>query len=192
MNMKTDYKWLEVWASRIADKSVLELGAGEGMDTTFLRMLSSSLVSTDLNTNEELGITYLDHSKPLPFEENSFDVVVSSLSMHYFYWNKTIEIIKEISRILKKGGLLVCRVNSVNDTNYGATGYPEVETGLYQVKGQIKRFFKEEDILKLFAKGWNIVSIEEKQIDRYKNLKSVWEFGAVSELPDSQLPSFAC
>jgi len=178
--MKVDYEWLDSWVPRFLEKSILELGAGEGVDSAYLKRQGCMLLATDLTPNLELGITHLDHAKPLPFHDNSYDVVVASLTLHYFKWSQTEEIVKEISRVLTSGGLLVCRVNSVNDEHYGATGYPELEKRLFNVKGQQKRFFTREDIVKLFAKNWTIEAIEEKRIDRYKHPKTVWEFGAIN------------
>jgi ubiquinone/menaquinone biosynthesis C-methylase UbiE len=180
MNIKTDFKWLESWEENIIEKSILELGAGDGRDSAYLRDHSYSLISTDLKPNEDLMISFMDHSKPLSFEDDSFDVVVASLTLHYFTWSQTTGIVKELKRILKNGGLLICRVNSIKDTNYGASGYPEVEPGVYQVNDQLKRFFAKKDVIKLFCQGWKVKRIEEKLIDRYMYPKAVWEFGAVT------------
>ena len=179
-NMKVDYEWLESWTARVSNKSVLELGAGEGIDSAYIRRYCRTLLATDLKPNQELGISHLDHGKPFPFSENEFHVVVASLTLHYFKWSNTVEIVKEICRVLKSGGLLICRVNSVNDEYYGATGYAELEPRLYSVNGQQKRFFTKEDIITLFDKKWTLESIEEKQIDRYEHPKMVWEFGAIN------------
>ena len=119
----------------------------------------------------------LDHSKKLPFENNSFDVVVASLCLHYFNWSATNAIIIEVSRILRSGGFLLCRLNSKNDINYGSTGYPEIETDLFNVKGRSKRFFNKSDIYELFPEPWKLTSLQEKLIDRYDKEKVVWEFG---------------
>lgn len=178
--MKIDNKWLDFWGPRLSGKSILELGAGEGKDSAYLRRHGCSLVASDLTPNLELGITRLDHGKPLPFHDNTYDVVVASLTLHYFRWTQTEDIVKELGRVLKSDGLLICRVNSINDKHYGATGYPEIEKRLFNVKGQLKRFFTREDIDELFAKHWNIETIEEKQIDRYEHPKNIWEFGAIN------------
>jgi hypothetical protein len=37
------------------------------------------------------------------------------------------KILKEISRVLMKDGILLCRVNSINDRNYGAGQGIEIE-----------------------------------------------------------------
>ena len=62
--------------------------------------------------------------------------MIANLTLHYFEWHKTKEIMEELRRILIKGGLLICSVNSVQDTNYGAVGFPRVEMGLYRVNGR--------------------------------------------------------
>jgi hypothetical protein len=46
--------------------------------------------------------------------------MIADLSLHYFSWDETKKIVNEIKRVLKEDGFLLVRVNSVNDTNYGA------------------------------------------------------------------------
>ncbi|WP_444885626.1 class I SAM-dependent methyltransferase [Microbulbifer sp. PSTR4-B] len=176
--MKSDYKWLDSWVKEIKGKSVLELGAGTGIDTQILRSIASKLIATDLVRNDPLDIEELDHSEPLPYESNSFEVVVASLCLHYFDWNKTEEIVSELYRVLTPGGMLIGRVNSKNDTNYGATGYSEVESNLFIVNNQAKRFFDKADLRRLFNKKWDISFFVEKTIDRYSMPKTILEFRA--------------
>lgn len=175
-----DYRWLDAWQSNLKNQTVLELGAGSGADTRLLRNQVANLTATDLTANSELGIKALDHSQPLPFRDNSFTVVIASLTLHYFSWLTTVAIIKEIKRILQPSGLLICRLNSTNDIHYGAVGYEQIEPGLFNVKGQAKRFFSEQDIQQLWQRntGWQIEACQEKQIDRYLQPKTIWEFAA--------------
>ena len=64
------------------------------------------------------------------------------------------------------------------DINYGSVGYPEIESGLFSVEGQQKRFFTKASVLDYFAKNWQIDHLEEKTIDRYHKPKVIWEFVA--------------
>lgn len=77
-------------------------------------------------------------------------------------------------------GFLLCRLNSIRDINYGAEGSPELAAGLYRVENQPKRFFSESDINELFGPNWKLGDLVEKTIDRYKKLKTVWEFAAIN------------
>ena len=179
--MKTDYKWLEKWANDLKGKSILELGCGEGADTAVIATYADTVIACDLEPPENTpSVMELDHSKKLPFEAKVFSVVVASLCLHYFSWAITCGIASEISRVLSSNGLLICRLNSTNDSNYGANGYPEIENNLYSVKGKTKRFFTDYDIQSLFPEPWKLLDLEEKHIDRYAKDKIVWEFGAIN------------
>jgi len=186
--MNTDMKWLEPWAYVFEGKRVLELGCGPGIDSQFISTKASSLIAGDLNINiaideslNENKVKYLalDHSETLPFKDAKFDVAIASLTLHYFSWSKTVEILGEISRVLANNGQLICRLNSTLDTNYGAIGHIELEAGLYDVNGANKRFFSEQDILLLFADHWRLIDLKHQTIDRYEKPKKIWAFKAV-------------
>ena len=181
--MKPDHKWLVKWASYLRGKKVLELGCGQGIDTLLISSWAESLVTCDFNPHrseeDNVAAIKMDHSKTLPFISGEFDVVVASLCLHYFYWDNTERIIKDILRVLAKDGVLICRLNSNQDFNYGAVGYPEIEPGLYDVDGTSKRFFSLNDALRLFGGRWEIIELEHKTIDRYELPKSIWDLGVV-------------
>lgn len=187
--MKTDHGWLEQWTSILRGRRVLELGCGNGTDTKMLAMSVGNLVACDLeveslSTAHPIGshVQYMavDHSKSLPFSDGEFDIVVASLTLHYFKWEKTKSIVDEISRVLNSRGQLICRLNSRQDMNYGATGHLELEPGLYDVNGVSKRFFCESDIKQLFCRHWQLQALQHKTIDRYLKPKNIWEFIAIN------------
>lgn len=181
--MKADYKWLDKWAKHIRNKTVLELGCGPGIDTANISSLAKKVIAADYKPYDKSKVMQLDHSKSLPFENESFDVVIASLCLHYFTLSKTAEIIDEISRILKKNGLLICRLNSTKDHNFGASGYPEIEKNTYSIDDRyIKRFFEKQEIETLFSHPWHLFNLTHVEIDRYEKLKYAWEFGALNNL----------
>lgn len=51
-------------------------------------------------------------SKPLPFKDKSFNLVFANLSIHYFDKKTTMNLLKEIKRILKCNGYFIGSVNS--------------------------------------------------------------------------------
>jgi ubiquinone/menaquinone biosynthesis C-methylase UbiE len=116
----------------------------------------------------------------LPFTDQSFDVVIASLSLHYFSRRKTREIISEIHRCLSSGGYLLCRLNSTNDKNYGARATSEKGTDpssehYHLIGGTWKRFFDKVEMSSLFGRRWHRLSLEEQTIKRYELPKVVWE-----------------
>ncbi|PWQ92196.1 class I SAM-dependent methyltransferase [Leucothrix pacifica] len=178
--MKDDHRWLEPYSEMLQGKKVLELGCGSGIDTKVITKLTEHLVSGDLapRINGTSTVLSLDHSKPLPFQSGSFDVVVASLCLHYFSLEKTKQIILELSRVLKPQGKMLCRVNSYRDENYGAMGYSAIEPGLYDVNGDQKRFFKKQEIQLLWSPEFTLDEIAHRAIDRYQKTKYVYEFSA--------------
>jgi len=166
--IKHDHSWLISYDEILTDKKILELGCGSGIDTAVLSGYAESLVSGDLapKSDSQGTVLALDHSQELPFKNGTFDIVVASLCLHYF-------------RVLKSQGVFICRLNSYKDQNYGAVGYPEIESGLYNVDGEQKRFFQEHEIQSLWAQGYSLTAISHNSIDRYQKVKWVYEFSAV-------------
>jgi ubiquinone/menaquinone biosynthesis C-methylase UbiE len=188
--VKTDLHWLSSYRQELSGKAVLELGAGNGLDSAQLLGICKKVMVTDLDPNRlkmaaELapGINHavLDMRDPFPFADNQFSAVLASLCLHYFPWLQTTQIVSEIKRVLEPGEPLIARVNSTNDIHYGATGHLEIETGLYEVNGRMKRFFMETQVRQLFSEGWRLEALQEKIIDRYEKPKSVWEVLVRSE-----------
>lgn len=181
--------WLERWAALIAAQApsprILELGCGEGRDTAWLAQQGyGGMIAVDICA-ESLAqcaqrvpaATILRHDlrHPLPLADGSVDITLASLSLHYFEWNTTQEIVTGIRRCLKENGLLLCRLNSTRDVHHGAVGHPEIGPHYYLVDGHPKRFFDETDMRALFAEGWEMLALEETVIDRYEMPKTVWE-----------------
>ena len=83
----------------------------------------------------------MDSNHPLPFRDNTFDVVYARLSLHYFRDSVTKEIFKEIHRILKPDGRLSFLCKSTGDSFYGKG--EEIEKDLFEYEGYMRHFFTE-------------------------------------------------
>ncbi len=193
LNMKND-PWLDKWLDLIRQRSagarerVLELGCGSGWDTAELLNAGCNVIASDLST-VNLSLTQLaaphadkvqlDNGQPLPFASHSIDVILASLSLHYFPWTVTLQIASELKRCLKTDGILLARFNSTHDYNYGALPTTsEIEPNFHQVGTSTKRFF-DESTVRSFLHGWDIQFLEENIIHRFEKTKSVWEVMAV-------------
>jgi len=108
---------------------VIDVGCGQGQDSRFFSKHGYTVTSIDFSEqgisiakekskSSNINFQVLDISEPLPFQDESFDIVYSHLAIHYFNKEKTKSIFKELSRILKNDGILAIFVNSVHDPEY--------------------------------------------------------------------------
>ena len=167
-----------------ANGPVLELGCGNGWDTAELLAAGCTVVAADISSKNlaecikavrRADFVQLDNGKLLSFANASINVIVASLSLHYFTWAVTMQIASELRRCLKTDGILLARLNSTHDYNFGAaTAVLPIEPNLYFIGTMTKRFF-DEDHVRTFLQGWDIQFLEENTIHRYEKPKSVWE-----------------
>jgi SAM-dependent methyltransferase len=182
--------WLERWQTVIEtshDTPILELGCGDGQDARFLTGLGFAVVATDFS-GEALELTRrrapeatlknVDLTGGLPFPDASFRVSVASLSLHYFPWLQTLEILEDVRRCLQPHGHLLARFNSTRDPHYSTAEKRALEENFYLVGGMPKRLFDRKDVDALFEKGWEVVDADERITRRYGEEKVVWEVAA--------------
>ncbi|MFD0707428.1 class I SAM-dependent methyltransferase [Photorhabdus akhurstii] len=178
-------RWLERWLPLIQDRvmglAVLELGCGNGRDTAIIHRaglkvkaidISSAMIKRARVRTPSAVFFVQDLRDPFPIDRSG--VVISSLSLHYFSWDETLDIIRRIRAVLRPGGVLLCRLNSTKDVNFGAKGHAKIDNNFYLVHGTPKRFFDRPSILKAFS-GWKVLHIEEKETYRFVLPKTIWE-----------------
>ncbi|MEI4770177.1 class I SAM-dependent methyltransferase [Psychrobacillus sp. FJAT-51614] len=105
--------------SDLSNNKVLDAGCAAGWYTIQLVHLGADVTGTDLSpkmvdatrrrVGENAKVLCLDLGEKLPFENETFDWIISSLVLHYIKdWNSTF---KEFRRILKPGGKLLFSVH---------------------------------------------------------------------------------
>ena len=109
-----------------------------------------------------------------PFPILATNVVIGSLSLHYFRWSETVALVGRIREVLRPSGLFLCRLNSTEDHNFGASGHPEIEPSYYLVDGQPKRFFDRAAVEELFTAGWKVLHLRHDLVGRYGLPKALW------------------
>ncbi len=182
--------WLARWLGLLKanrDAPILDLGCGAGQDTRFLVDEGFSVVAVDFS-GKALEITRrrvpeartidVDLTRGLPFGDSSFGAIVASLSLHYFAWQVTVEILEDVRRCLVSDGYLLARLNSTRDAYYAAAEKTEIEDNFYRVRGHPKRLFDRDDVTALFSPCWTIEDASERTTGRYGNEKTLWEISA--------------
>jgi SAM-dependent methyltransferase len=183
-------RWIPLLAERAGTGPVLELGCGTGPDSAVLAGAGLHVVGIELSSESVAAARARvphgaefhcrDFRAPFPLpggeEDGSVDAVVASLSLHYFAWDETLALARRIHHVLRPGGVLLCRLNSVNDFHHGASGPPpDGEDSFYLVDGVPKRFFDRAAVERLFADGWRMLHLDEFTVHRYEQPKVLWE-----------------
>ncbi|MBQ9987881.1 MAG: class I SAM-dependent methyltransferase [Erysipelotrichales bacterium] len=107
------------WFGELANKKVLGLASGGGQQIPIFTALGAKCTVLDYSIKQceserevaqregyEVEILQEDMTKPLPFVDNSFDLIFHPVSNCYVEEVKSI--FKECYRILKPGGILLC------------------------------------------------------------------------------------
>lgn len=147
----------------------LDLGSGSGEDSADLLSAGLNVVAFDQSyyrLRRARGrapgarIVRGDMRAGLPFRDAYFDLVVASLSIHYFDWKTSCAIVAEIGRVLKPRCWFLCRVNRVGDIEFEYGEGNEVEPEYFEVRpGHRKRFFTEETLRDLLETTFDVDSI---------------------------------
>lgn len=150
---------------------LIDLGAGQGQDSRYFAQSSFQVTSTDFtqealdiskNQSENLDIDFknVDLTQPLPFADNSFDIVYSHLALHYFNQTITQQLFNEIHRILKTGGVFATLVNTHHDPEVLESTPIEPEFWLSPV-GIEKRFFSIDSLKRMVKNQYQIIILDE-------------------------------
>lgn len=187
-------RWTESfvpWLSEAGARTVLELGCGTGNDAARLARGGLKVTATDYSSEAidrarerygDSGIDFriVDMSEPLPFEDQTYDAVMSNVSAHMFTDEVTRRLFGEIGRVVRRGGLLLVHVNSDADRSLREARRPvrsELEPNyILEESGQTVRFFSRAYVLSVLS-GWEIRELEEVEVldsDTSEPFKRLW------------------
>lgn len=167
---RKDFKFVELGCGRAYCSNYL---ISEGFSDVIATDFSSEVLKMVQKENKDLQTMLFDMTGGLPFGDNSVDVVIADLCLHYFDSEMTKYIIKEISRVLKKDGYLLVRVNSTKEVQK-KNSLEKIEHNFYFEGNIYKRYFDEEDCYYYF-KDFKVYYLQESAMDRYDNPKVLWE-----------------
>ena len=167
--------WIEkYWRFFAAEKGneILDLGCGRGHNSLYLHDkglkvtacdFSPAAIDTVKKAGKDINTYCLDMTKGLPFGNDSFGIVLASLSTHYFTESDTKTLYSIIYDIIKPGGYFVFRVNSHREyQNKDIFELQcEIEPDYYELKdGTTKRYFTVDSLTSMLKK-FNIIQMEE-------------------------------
>ena len=109
-------------------ENVLEIGSGMGADLTRFALAGATVTDLDMSTGhlklarENFDLRNLEgtfirgDAEDMPFEDDTFDLVYTNGVIHHT--PNTLQVIKEIYRVLKPGGKVICMVYAENSIQY--------------------------------------------------------------------------
>jgi ubiquinone/menaquinone biosynthesis C-methylase UbiE len=114
-------------------KTILDIGCGEGR---FISLSPKKIMGVDHNKQsldickkKGYNVKYANVTK-LPFKDNSFDAVHSCHVIEHLFPNEAHDFLKEMNRVLKKGGIFCLRA-------------PLLHRGFYHDLTHIKPYYPE-------------------------------------------------
>ncbi|YCA45137.1 class I SAM-dependent methyltransferase [Bacillus sp. JZ8] len=156
---------LKALMPNMKDKKVLDLGCGFGWHCRFAsEQAARSVIGVDISEKmlkkarektEDPSISYIQKPiEDIDFKESEFDVVISSLTLHYI--KSFGEIAKKVSKFLKSGGTFLFSVEhpiftsrNEQDWYYDDGGNPvHWPIDNYQEEGIRHTSFLTEDVIK--------------------------------------------
>lgn len=156
----------------MSDLRVLDLGCGTGRNSNYLAERGNLVFGLDLAANalklaseraEKAGLNeqtkYLRQSigDKLPFEDNSFDLILDITASNSIKSSEREVYLKESSRVLKPGGFMILRTlckdgdqnaKKLLETNPGG----ELDTYFLKDLGITERVFSEVDLKNLYGR----------------------------------------
>lgn len=175
--------WLDKYISQLKNaKTIIDLGCGDGVNALYLQENGINVIACDFSEsaleqlkkkNANIKTMCFDMEKKIPFKKATVDIMIADLSLHYFTLKKTKKIIKNIFRLLNKDGVLLCRVNSIEEYHW-ADADKMIEPGFYFNGSNYKRYFTKDDIELLFS-AHRTLNVFEEKTEKYGDLKYVWE-----------------
>ncbi len=148
-----------------APLTILEIGCGSGADALFFARRGHRVTAIDFSRSavEEtawaarrrglVAVTthQLDYARPpLPFPAESFDLIYSHLSLHYFPDALTTAVFDELWRLLKPGAFLCVKCRSTADSLYGQG--EDLGGGCFRRNGHVRHFFSKEYMARQLAR----------------------------------------
>lgn len=151
-------------------KCVLDLGCGAGRHCVLLAKNGFEVVGVDVSDSalkmakkrtDDRGLENTAFLRAamtdIPIREGTVDAVVSVSVIHHAVKKDIAETVDEILRVLRKGGLFLANLASVNDRRYGDG--ERIEEGTYRILEvfkekwfeEVHHFFTRDETAKMLA-----------------------------------------
>lgn len=173
-------------------KKVLDLGCGTGRHCIYLAKNGFEVVGLDVSESalrmanswvRKEGLTNAVFMRGamtnIPFDNRRFDAVISVSVIHHAVKEDIVKTIDEVYRTLKKNGIFLANIASVNDPRYGSG--QKVEDGTFRILEafeekhfeELHHFFTKREASEL------LTHFSKAKIERLEEKPNYWKITAV-------------
>lgn len=164
------------------NKTIIDLGCGSGTNSYYLKDEGFDVIACDFSSaaldwiiknDIRIHTMSFDMTKGLPFDKESIGVILASLSTHYFTFNDTLQLYKNIYNALENQGYFIFMVNSLKEyeLNDKCKVIKKLEENYYELDdGVVKRYFDINTITGLL-KGFDVIHLNESSFNYFNNEK---------------------
>ena len=164
---------------------ILNVAAGDGRFNEKLLELADEVIAVDINEKElkeleekcpkdlknKLSIRCIDITKKFPFEQNTFDGIFCTGTLHLFDMQTIKDILSEIKRVLKNNGkILLDFATDISRLDFNNNPVTFNNEGHYTTEQGINIF---QDNLKGFAINIEKASFKEENLDKSAGYSSI-------------------
>ncbi|MCP4133831.1 MAG: class I SAM-dependent methyltransferase [bacterium] len=154
-------KSLAVKEGASQDRVVVDLGCGSGrhlrlleeLEVPYIVGVDASLNGLKISKENRSSLLIQGDNKKIPLKDNTADIIIAWGSLHYDDKDLFPAMLKEIHRVLKKGGCLLGTLRSVRDSYLRRgkhLGNNVWETDLNDINGTTVSFYSEEELQSSF------------------------------------------
>ncbi|MHA1423768.1 MAG: class I SAM-dependent methyltransferase [Candidatus Thorarchaeota archaeon] len=177
---------VEVYTEKKSFSRILDVGCGNGNHVKFFAEQGFDVSGIDISEEAiTIAKAWMKHlnldanlisgdAEKLPYEDESFDVVVSNGVLDHVPFQKAKNMMSEIRRVLVPGGYIHLRLRSTEDCEFGRgkeEGYHTYVLARGYEKGIIQHYFDLEEIRELLE-GFKLFDLEQYD-ERYPDSFSI-------------------
>lgn len=170
-----------MWSQVQAEKTILDLGCGNGRDSLFFYQKGMNVTAIDASSkavdilrkeNAEDNIYFIcdDFVCSTTIFAGQYDYCYSRFSLHAINAEQEEEVLKNVFKVLKRGGKFFIETRSVNDELYGKGKC--VGPDSYYYNGHFRRFIRKDTLVRRLQEiGFDIIfQNEARNYAPYENM----------------------
>lgn len=165
---------------KVEGRKILDIGCGTGRNSNYLASKNNEVIGIDISKSAirlakdraEASLLTVDYrvgdiGEDYAIKDNDIDIILDVTSSNSLNEKGRENYLKEIDRVLKKGGYIFIRAlckDGDDNAKKLLKESPGLDYDTYVIKeiGLVERVFSREDFIKTYSKYFNILKLDKK------------------------------